>query len=73
VTPSANAKNWGTGKSTLWELWTAYKRDAAVAQTAVMQIKVARDALTAGRYLSAGYYETQLKLAESAAEQLKGR
>jgi hypothetical protein len=31
------------------------KRDAAVAQTAVIQIKAARDALTAGRYLSAGY------------------
>jgi predicted NAD/FAD-binding protein len=48
------------------------KRDAAMAQTAVIQIKAARDALTAGRYLSAGYYETQLKTAESIAEQLKG-
>jgi predicted NAD/FAD-binding protein len=49
------------------------KRDAAMAQTAVVQIKAARDALTAGRYLSAGYYETQLKIADSIAEQLKGR
>jgi hypothetical protein len=48
------------------------KRDAAMAQTAVTQIKAARDALTAGRYLSAGHYETQLKIAESIAEQLKG-
>jgi len=47
------------------------KRDAAMAQTAVGQIKAARDALTAGRYLSAGYYETQLKTAESIAERLK--
>jgi hypothetical protein len=47
------------------------KRDAAMAQTAVVQIKAARDTLTAGRYLSAGYYETQLKTAESIAEQLK--
>jgi hypothetical protein len=39
---------------------------------AAIQIKAARDALTAGRYLSAGYYETQLKTAESIAEQLKG-
>ena len=49
------------------------KRDAAMAQTAVVQIKAARDALTAGRYLSAGYYEAQLKIADSIAEQLKGR
>jgi hypothetical protein len=48
------------------------KRDAAMAQTAVIQIKAARDALTAGRYLSAGYYEAQLKIASSIAEQLKG-
>ena len=48
------------------------KRDAAMAQTAVVQIKAARDALTAGRYLSAGYYETQLKIAESIAGQLNG-
>jgi len=53
------------------------KRDAAMAQTAVIEIKAARDALAAGRYLSAGYYETKLKIAssiaEQLAEQLKGR
>jgi hypothetical protein len=40
------------------------RRDAAMAQAAAIQIKAARDALTAGKYLSAGYYETQLKIAE---------
>jgi hypothetical protein len=42
-----------------------------MAQMAVVQITAARDALTAGRYLSAGYYETQLKITESISEQLK--
>jgi hypothetical protein len=35
---SANAKNWGTGKSKLWELWTAYK-DVAHLVTAASLVR----------------------------------
>jgi hypothetical protein len=48
------------------------KRDAETAQTAVDQIKAARDALAAAGHFSAGYYAEQLKIAQSVAEQLRG-
>src|SRR6516164_4172363 len=35
---SANAKNWGTGKSKLWRLWTAYK-DVAHLVTAASLVR----------------------------------
>jgi hypothetical protein len=47
------------------------KHDAAMARTAVLQIKAASEAMIAGGDLPlAGYYERQLEIARSVAEQM---
>jgi len=47
------------------------KHDAAMAQVAVVQIKAACDALTSAGHSSAGFYEEQLKTAQSVADRLE--
>ena len=48
------------------------KRDPAMARTAVVQIEVARDALTAVGDFRAGHFEEQLTMARSVAKQVQG-